>query len=108
MMRWARFAFAHLRLLKRMTDQQTRYPDISDILARKAAGRIHNASLSFATKLAILDALKERASLFIQARKIREAKQAALNQEAACVERSDLDLRIPPTKNSADRRRPRA
>jgi hypothetical protein len=91
-----------------MTDQRARYPDISDILARKAVGRIRNASLSFAAKLAILDALKERASAFIQARKIRETRQAALNQEATCVERSDLDLRIPPTKNSAGRRRSRA
>jgi hypothetical protein len=57
-----------------MSDRQARYPDISDILARKTAGRIRNASLSFAAKLAILDALKERASLFIQARKA--AKQS--------------------------------
>jgi hypothetical protein len=58
-----------------MTDRQAPYPDISDILARKFAGRIHNASLSFAEKLAILDALKERASPFIKARKAREARQ---------------------------------
>jgi hypothetical protein len=65
-----------------MGDQQARYPDISDILARKASGRMRNASLSFAAKLTILDALKERASAFIQARKSRETKQAALNQKA--------------------------
>jgi hypothetical protein len=59
-----------------MTDQPARYPDISDILAQKAAGRARNGSLSFAAKLAILDALKERASAFIEARKAREAKQA--------------------------------
>jgi hypothetical protein len=65
-----------------MSDQQARYPDISDILARKAAGRIRNASLSFAAKLAILDTLKERAGEFIRARKIRETRRGALNQEA--------------------------
>ena len=54
-----------------MTDDRARYPDISEILARKAAGRIRNASLSFAAKLAILDALRERARPFVEARKIR-------------------------------------
>jgi len=66
-----------------MADQLTSYPDISDILARKAAGRIRNASLSFAAKLAILDALKERAGPFIRARKAREAKQAGYHQETS-------------------------
>jgi hypothetical protein len=58
-----------------MTDRQFPYPDISDILARKAAGRIYAASLSFAEKLVVLDALRERASPFIQARKTREAQR---------------------------------
>jgi len=64
-----------------MTDQRARYPDISDIMARKASGRIRNASLSFAAKLAILDALKERASPFIKGRKARQAKQADFHHE---------------------------
>jgi hypothetical protein len=64
-----------------MTDERTHYPDISDILARKAAGRIRNASLSFAAKLAILDALKERAGQFIAARQAREADQAGPHYE---------------------------
>jgi len=66
-----------------MADQLARYPDISDILARKAAGRIRNASLNFAAKLAILDALKERASPFIKARKARQAKQAGYHHETS-------------------------
>jgi hypothetical protein len=66
-----------------MTDERPRYPDISDVLARKAAGRTRNGSLSFAAKLAILDALKERASAFIKARKAREAKQAGYHQETS-------------------------
>jgi hypothetical protein len=65
-----------------MTDRQAPYPDISDILARKAAGRIHNASLSFAEKLAIFDVLKERASPFIKVRKAREARQAGWHHKA--------------------------
>jgi hypothetical protein len=59
-----------------MSDRQAPYPDISDILARKAAGRIHSASLSFAEKLAILDVLRERAGPFIKARKASKARQA--------------------------------
>lgn len=40
------------------------YPDISDILAKKAKGRAAAAALSFAEKLAILDRLKEAATQF--------------------------------------------
>jgi len=56
---------------KSMTDGQTHYPDISDILAQKAAARIRRAGLSFGEKLAILDSLRERARPFIEARKAR-------------------------------------
>ena len=50
------------------------YPDISDILARKAAGRRKLAALSFAEKLDILDALRERTEPL---RRAREARCAA-------------------------------
>jgi hypothetical protein len=50
------------------------YPDISDILARKAAVRRQRAALSFAEKLDILDALKERVAPIIQARKARSER----------------------------------
>jgi hypothetical protein len=36
------------------------YPDISDILARKARGRRQMASLSFTEKLEILESLRAR------------------------------------------------
>lgn len=47
------------------------YPDISDILALKSSGRRQRAALSFAEKLAILDALKERIRPFAAVRQAR-------------------------------------
>ena len=44
---------------------------MSDILARKSAGRRQRAALSFAEKLDILDALKARVEPIIQARELR-------------------------------------
>jgi len=44
------------------------YPDISDILARKAEGRKERAALSFAEKLDALDALRKRVEPIIKAR----------------------------------------
>jgi hypothetical protein len=52
------------------------YPDISDIIARKTSGRRQRAALSFAEKLAALDALRERVAPIVQARKIRQKGQA--------------------------------
>jgi hypothetical protein len=51
------------------------YPDISDILARKAAGRRQQAALSFAEKLDILDALRERVEPLVRAENPRAAGQ---------------------------------
>jgi hypothetical protein len=59
-----------------MKDADSRYPDISDILARKASGRRQRAALSFAEKLAILDALRERVAPLVRARKLRRERQA--------------------------------
>ncbi len=59
-----------------MKNRHSQYPDISDILARKASGRRQRAALSFAEKLRILDALKERVEPLVQARKVRGEKQA--------------------------------
>jgi hypothetical protein len=59
-----------------MRHQLREYPDISDILAKKAAGRRRMAALSFAQKLAILDALKERVRPIAEARKIRAVRSA--------------------------------
>jgi len=59
-----------------MEKPQSRYPDISDILALKASGRRQLAALSFAEKLSILDALKERVKPIVQARNARRQRQA--------------------------------
>jgi len=59
-----------------MKKRDPRFPDISDILARKASGRRQQAALSFAEKLAILDSLKERIEPIVQARKARRVRNA--------------------------------
>jgi hypothetical protein len=58
-----------------MKNSRSQYPDISDILARKASGRRQRATLSFPEKLDILDALKDRVEPFVQARRIRRERQ---------------------------------
>jgi hypothetical protein len=58
-----------------MKDLHSQYPDISEILARKASGRRLRGALSFVEKLAILDALKERIEPLVQARKARKERQ---------------------------------
>lgn len=45
-------------------DQSKIYPDLTDILARKARGRLALARLSFAEKLDILDRLRENELTF--------------------------------------------
>ena len=54
------------------------YPDISDILARKAAGRRQRAALTFAGKLVVMDSLRERVAPLVQAREARKTQQALL------------------------------
>jgi hypothetical protein len=58
-----------------MKNLSPQYPDISDILARKAAGRRQRAALSFAEKLAALDALKGRVEPIVRAREQRKKRQ---------------------------------
>lgn len=58
-----------------MSDRIDKYPDISDILARKAEGRRKRAALSFAEKLDALDALRERVRPIVQAREARRNEQ---------------------------------
>jgi hypothetical protein len=50
------------------------YPDISDILVRKAAGRRARAQLSFAEKIAMIEALRARVEPLKQAREAARAK----------------------------------
>lgn len=57
------------------------YPDISDILARKAAWRRQRAALSFAEKLDILDALRERIAPIVEARKARNVQSGKLTHK---------------------------
>lgn len=59
-----------------MKRSQSEYPDISDLLALKASGRRQLAALSFAQKLSILDALKERIQPIVQARDVRGRLEA--------------------------------
>jgi hypothetical protein len=52
-------------------ERRTQYPDISDILARKARGRIERAKLSFGEKLDILDKLRDDTAFITRARDAR-------------------------------------
>jgi len=55
------------------------YPDISDILARKKAGRRNIARLSFGEKIALVEALRERLAPFKRDRETRRV--ARLRQD---------------------------
>ncbi len=52
---------------------QEGFPDISDILARKAEGRREIARRSFGEKIAMMEALRERLEPFKRAREARRA-----------------------------------
>jgi hypothetical protein len=56
-----------------MDDDQNNFPDISDILARKAEGRRKNAQRTLGEKIAMMEALRERVEPL---RRAREARQA--------------------------------
>lgn len=58
------------------TSADPQYPDISDILQRKAEARKEKAALSFGEKIARLEALRERLAPFNRAREERQAKSA--------------------------------
>ncbi|MBV8755136.1 MAG: hypothetical protein JO328_19965 [Hyphomicrobiales bacterium] len=55
--------------------QETGFPDISDILARKAEGRRESARKTFGEKIAMMEALRERLEPFKRAREARQAKR---------------------------------
>jgi hypothetical protein len=59
-----------------MSKQPSNYPDISDILARKAEARKERAELSFGEKIAIVERLRERVAPFRRAREARRATEA--------------------------------
>ena len=58
-----------------MNDDQKVFPDISDILARKAEGRRENARKSFGEKIAMMEALRDRVAPLKRAREARQAKR---------------------------------
>ena len=61
-----------------MVHRFAQYPDNSSILAQKAEGRRQRVALSFAQKLVLLDALKERVEPIVQSREIRRQQQSRL------------------------------
>jgi hypothetical protein len=58
-----------------MSKQPTTYPDISDILARKAEARKERAKLSFVEKIAIIERLRERDAPFKKVREERRVRE---------------------------------
>jgi len=61
-----------------MKQPETIYPDISDILQRKAEGRRDISRRSFGEKIAMMEGLRERLAPFKRLREQRlAAKQAA-------------------------------
>jgi hypothetical protein len=58
-----------------MSDQKDAFPDISDILARKAEGRRKNARRTLGEKIAMMEALRERIEPLRRAREARRAKR---------------------------------
>ena len=51
------------------------FPDISDILARKAEGRRKNAQRTLGEKIAMMEALRERVEPLRRAREARRVKR---------------------------------
>jgi hypothetical protein len=59
-----------------MTDAPRKFPDVSDILARKAEGRREIARRSFGEKINMIEAMRERLAPLKRAREIRRAERA--------------------------------
>lgn len=53
------------------------YPDISDVLARKAQGRKEIAARSFGRKIAMVEAMRQRLEPFKRAREAKLAEKAS-------------------------------
>jgi hypothetical protein len=58
------------------------YPDVTDILARKQQGRREAAKRSFAEKIAIVEAMRERVAPLKQARESRRSAGSAGSKTA--------------------------
>lgn len=68
-------------------EERSRYPDIGDIIARKAKGRLERARLSFGEKLDVLDMLREDVAPIVQARRARlPVRQGKAKRPAGAAE----------------------
>ena len=63
-------------------DKSPKYPDISDILARKAKGREAASKKSFAEKIAMVEALNERLAPLKAARERRRERLSQVDPDA--------------------------
>jgi hypothetical protein len=66
-----------------MTRPETTYPDISDILKRKAEGRRDIVRRSFGERIAMMEALCDRLAPFKQVREQRRAAKLARGPDDA-------------------------
>ena len=67
----------HAGNISAMNKSEANYPDISDILNRKAEGRRAIARRSFGEKIAMMESLRERLAPFKRAREQRRAAKPA-------------------------------
>jgi hypothetical protein len=56
------------------SSRKTAYPDISDILARKAAARVERARLPYGEKLDLVERMRERIAPLKRAREARKSR----------------------------------
>jgi hypothetical protein len=61
------------------------YPDINDILAQKARGRLERSRLSFAEKLDVLEKLRDQVQPIVQARLKRSLQSQSSQLMAATL-----------------------
>jgi hypothetical protein len=66
-----------------MNPPKATYPDISDILKRKAKGRREIARRSFGEKIAMMEALRERLAPFKRERERRRAAKSRRGPDGA-------------------------
>ena len=65
-----------------MSKMGTTYPDISDILQRKAEGRKQIAARSFGQKIAMVEAMRDRLEPLKRMREAREAERRAVSKSS--------------------------
>jgi len=55
--------------------RKTAYPDVSDILARKAEARVERARLPYGEKLDLVERMRERVAPLKRAREARKSRR---------------------------------